>query len=204
MNCKSIWFDWGNVLLPINANKTIDAFKQFRAPSDLRERTDIFHPFEKGVMKSEEFLSILSYTIPFPINTSSIKDVWNLLIEPFPEEHFKILTRLKKNYNLVLVSNTNQIHVNHIRNMMGPYNYNRFIKSFDQVFFSFEMGLRKPDASFFNHVLGKSDFKASQCLLVDDTVENLVAAKKLSIQTEEFNIQEMDLQEKIKEWELKY
>jgi putative hydrolase of the HAD superfamily len=53
--------------------------------------------------------------------------------------------------------------------------------TFDEVVFSAEHGVRKPDPAVFRLVLAKLDVPAGQCLFVDDSEENLAAAHRLGI-----------------------
>ncbi len=53
--------------------------------------------------------------------------------------------------------------------------------TFDEVVLSAEHGVRKPDPAIFRLVLAKLGVPAEQCLLVDDSEENLAAAHRLGI-----------------------
>ncbi|MEU6351596.1 HAD-IA family hydrolase [Streptomyces sp. NPDC047072] len=53
--------------------------------------------------------------------------------------------------------------------------------AFDEVVFSAEHGVRKPDPAIFRLVLGKLGVPAERCLFVDDSEENLAAAYRLGI-----------------------
>lgn len=53
--------------------------------------------------------------------------------------------------------------------------------TFDEVVFSAEHGVRKPDPAIFRLVLGKLGVPAERCLFVDDSEENLAAAHGLGI-----------------------
>ena len=53
--------------------------------------------------------------------------------------------------------------------------------TFDEVVFSAEHGVRKPDPAIFHLVLTKLGVPAERCLFVDDSEENLAAAHTLGI-----------------------
>ncbi|MFC5720850.1 HAD-IA family hydrolase [Streptomyces gamaensis] len=53
--------------------------------------------------------------------------------------------------------------------------------TFDEVVFSAEHGVRKPDPAIFRLVLGKLGVPAERCLFVDDSEDNLAAAQRLGI-----------------------
>ncbi|WP_283135431.1 HAD-IA family hydrolase [Rhizohabitans arisaemae] len=53
--------------------------------------------------------------------------------------------------------------------------------TFDEVVFSAEHGVRKPDPAIFRLVLSKLGVPAERCLFVDDSEENLAAAHRLGL-----------------------
>lgn len=52
---------------------------------------------------------------------------------------------------------------------------------FDQVFTSFDIGLRKPEAEFYNVVLREAGANASESIFVDDKLENVIGARSVGI-----------------------
>ena len=79
-----------------------------------------------------------------------------------------------KGYNVYLLSNTIQPHVDFFRSK-GLYDY------FDKVFLSNEIGLRKPDVKIYEHVIKDLGIKAEETLYVDDLEDNLTPAQKLGM-----------------------
>jgi len=54
---------------------------------------------------------------------------------------------------------------------------------FEHVYLSHIVGIRKPDPLIFKHVLTELKAKADETIFIDDTVENVEAAKKIGIHT---------------------
>ncbi|PKV82675.1 HAD-IA family hydrolase [Streptomyces sp. TLI_146] len=67
------------------------------------------------------------------------------------------------------------------REPYDPYAGFDLHRSFDEVVFSAEHGVRKPDPAIFGLVLDKLGVPAERCLFVDDSEDNLAAAYKLGI-----------------------
>ena len=89
-----------------------------------------------------------------------------------------------KQYNCVVLSNTNSIHVehfDHIFHSQTPHGHPKDL--FQKLFYSFEIGERKPDSSAFEIVLQETGFDPERTMLYDDLKENLETAKRLGIQT---------------------
>lgn len=61
-----------------------------------------------------------------------------------------------------------------------------FIDLFDVSVFSAEVGLRKPDARFFNWMLEKMNVKAIQAIFIDDFIANITGAQALGLRTVHF------------------
>ena len=57
---------------------------------------------------------------------------------------------------------------------------------FDEVVFSCEIGLMKPDQRIFKVMTKKLGVKMEECLFIDDSRKNIIAAKKLGMQTIRF------------------
>jgi putative hydrolase of the HAD superfamily len=49
------------------------------------------------------------------------------------------------------------------------------------VYYSFEMGLVKPDSAIYQHVLNEQGFSAEEVLFFDDNVANINSAKSMGI-----------------------
>jgi putative hydrolase of the HAD superfamily len=53
---------------------------------------------------------------------------------------------------------------------------------FDKTYFSFKIGMRKPDKEIFEYVLKENNIEAKECLFIDDSKEHIETAEKLGIQ----------------------
>jgi putative hydrolase of the HAD superfamily len=51
------------------------------------------------------------------------------------------------------------------------------------VYFSSDIGKRKPDAEIFEFVLNENKLDPAKTLFIDDTEQHILGAKKLGIQT---------------------
>ena len=61
-----------------------------------------------------------------------------------------------------------------------------FLEWFDPIVISGEAKLAKPDPQMFAYFLDKIDHKAEDCLFIDDSVSNIVAAQRLGFRTIHF------------------
>jgi len=104
--------------------------------------------------------------------------MWNkswMLAKPF-EETIEVLKKLKNNYKLILISNTDSISIN---NVLEKFTMKEM---FDSLFFSFEMNLIKTDDEFLEKVLEQEDLKVEDCILIGDSMKSdIKAAEKMKI-----------------------
>lgn len=194
---KHLFFDFGAVLIPIDQSLTYKAFEKLGAKEALAQQGELFNQLERGELSSSDFLSAIQpYFFRKNIFKNDLAKAWNAMcyIE-IPDEHLNILKRLSKTYTLHLLSNTNGMHIEKIQELCGPFKYKQFISLFESVYFSHEMGSRKPEAAFFEKVLKEQNLKAEECYFVDDREENVAAAEKLGIETWHFDPETNDLRD---------
>jgi putative hydrolase of the HAD superfamily len=82
-------------------------------------------------------------------------------------------------YRLFLLSNTDSIHIETFENKSGISFYSDFYQCFEKVYFSFEIGKRKPDPDSFKYLINKHELSPKRTLFVDDKKENTDSAAAL-------------------------
>lgn len=184
---KHIIFDFGGVLLPINPQLTIDKFRQsgvtnIEAFYSEQAQHGLFDKLECGLLSPGEFYNELR-KLGLDLSDKQIEEAWNELLLEFPAHKKEDLALLREEYSLYLLSNTNEIHY-----MRYAADFQKKFKEplrslFKQTYFSFEVGMRKPNKDIYEYVLGNSGLKAEETLFVDDRAENLEAPKALGMHT---------------------
>ena len=104
--------------------------------------------------------------------------IWNkswMLAEPY-EETISTLTKLKEKYKVVLVSNTDNFSIEQV---MEKFNLS---KLFDQIFFSYNLGVIKTDKNFLTQVLSEINLTVDECVMVGDSFQSdIMAAKNIGM-----------------------
>ena len=189
---KQIWFDFGNVFIPIFPERTEKALKECGVQFTAEDIQNINEGFEVGDVSSAQFFQEIASSCKYLQSSSAIVHGWNELLGEMTDPTL-FLKKLGKSYDLCLVSNTNEAHIKHIRKQAGPFLWNSFVEKFEALFLSYEIGHRKPDASYFNYVLEHMNALPEEVLFVDDSQANIEAAEALGINTLLFNLQDQDL-----------
>lgn len=178
---NAIIFDLGDVFL----NKDKAAKDKALAAIGVTEWNDALEKLEKkfetGVIKEEQYLKGIQ---PYTNNATpeQIKDAWNAGIADFPLYRLEFLQKLTNSYRLFLLSNTDPIHIEKFEHDAGASFYSDFYQCFEKIYFSHEIGVRKPDAEAFNFVLNQHDIQPKRTLVVDDKKFNTDAAEALGFQ----------------------
>ena len=189
---QQIWFDFGNIFIPVHPMRTRVNMERCGVQLSPEAFEDLHIEFEKGLISEKEFFQELSASCKFLQSASCVKSAWNSMLDPM-EDRVLFLSKLRRTYKTALVSNTNATHLKEIERVAGPFLWNQFMQSFDGLFFSHEIGQRKPDVDFFDHLLDAMDVLPEQVLFIDDTAANLETASNMGIHTWQFNIQDGDL-----------
>ncbi len=176
----TIIFDFGDIFINLDKQATIDALEKLGLNHWTEDLNQLNLQFEKGEITEENFLLGIQKHIP----NASIEDIasaWNAILLDFPLHRLEFLQKLSKQYRLFLLSNTDAIHIATFERENGASFYGDFYQCFEKVYFSFEMGMRKPDAEIFNLLLANHNLSPKHTLFVDDKKENTDAAFALGL-----------------------
>lgn len=179
---KTIIFDFGDVFVNLDKPATLRELQKYEIEALSEEIQQKNLEYEKGLMKSKEF--VMAYQEQYEqLKKEEFIDSWNAILIDFPEYRFQFLKKLskEKNYTLILLSNTNEIHIDWIKENV-PF-FEEFQSLFEAFYLSHEINFRKPDTEIYEFVLKEHNLKPQECLFIDDTKENTEAAAKLGIHT---------------------
>ena len=190
---KTVIFDFGNVFINLDLEGAYkNAMETFQIESLSEEMVGFNSFYEQGLISTEEFLDF--YTANFQnISREKLIDVWNFMLKDFPNYRLDFLKEMKQSskYNLILLSNTNALHINYIKAHV-PF-YEEFKNCFDAFYLSHEINLVKPNQDIFEFVLKENKIKAEESLFIDDNLDNITSANSLNIHTWHINNNKEDV-----------
>ncbi|WP_223033236.1 HAD family hydrolase [Hanstruepera marina] len=185
---KTLIFDFGDVFINLDKQGAMQhALNLFELDAFTQEIIAINSLYEQGLISTEEFLEFYQDSFP-KLSKGTILSAWNEILRDFPNHRLEFIQNLAqdKQYQLILLSNTNELHIDWIKEQV--IFYEDFKSCFDKFYLSHEIGLRKPNSNIFQFVLHENQLKASECLFIDDTKDNTDTADKMGFQT--WNIDE--------------
>lgn len=187
---RNLLFDFGNVLIDIDIPGAIQNITELLDDSHgsaflEKHIWGLAAQYEIDGISTDQFVGGILKYCKEGVNPDDVKVAWNSMLIGIPEYRLTMLERLKENHNVVLLSNTNELHMNwvwdHLLNAHGEENFNR--RYFHDTYYSHLIKLRKPDKACFEHVCTESFITPKYTLFIDDLSINIEAAKKLGFQT---------------------
>lgn len=186
---KAIIFDFGNVIINIDVPRTFEAFSRLSGKSPQRikslfEQFQLFKRYESGMFNDLEFREIVRQIVGFPFNDAEIDEAWNALLLDIPDERIELIKQLSLRYPIYLLSNTNNIHIEESNKLFQRQFGIKTVKSlFTAAFYSYEIGLWKPDIAIYRYILKEINLNANEVIFLDDNFDNIHAAKSLGIES---------------------
>lgn len=202
---NNIIFDFGGVIIDLDFSRTEEAFRKlgiadFMGVGNQGVGGDLYIKFEKGLITPTEFRSELKRRAGRDIPDFLLDDAWNALLLDIPVQRIKMLERLKAKYNIMLLSNSNQIHYDYYNmRLQQQHGYSSLDRIFHQTFFSFNMKLYKPDEGIYWEMIRTSGIIPEESVFIDDNEVNLVGAAKTGLQVLH-SPQNIEIAEQLADW----
>ena len=140
---------------------------------------EIIRQYEEGHIGSQEFFNHVADVFSLNMSFEQFKVVWS---EIFVENDgiAGLIESLKKNFPLLLLSNTNELHFEYIKNQFP------IIHKFDEWILSYKIGKMKPDPEIYRTALSRAGVKPDDAIFIDDIAEYVLAAREMGINGVEF------------------
>ncbi len=185
---QNIIFDLGGVIVNIDPQLTAKAFAELSGtdPVDIMElhkSTNFFTAYEMGKITDAQFRNEIRLFFKKDIPDKKIDQAWGALLLDIPEGKVKMLTQARDQYSTYLLSNTNHIHRLKFCRTFHDQTGRKLDEYFNKVYYSYEMGKRKPDEDIFMQVMDENNLVPGKTLLIDDSLPNIETAKSLGLKT---------------------
>lgn len=181
-------FDLGNVIIDIDYHQSLNLIKSllpnsFDLKVDSFYATDFHKAYEKGEIDSPTFRNEVRNYFQQNWDDKKVDELWNSLLGEIPRERLDLVSTLKQSYQVGVLSNTNEIHIDAVYKMLErDFGMNRFEPLFDWVFYSHEMGLAKPSQEIYHKMLDELGTSANRVVFFDDLEANVRGAASVGIQ----------------------
>lgn len=186
---NAIILDLGGVLLNIDYQSSKYAFEalgveDFDTHFSQLSQSLLFDKFETGKISPSKFRNEIKKESQIECSDKELDQAWNAMLLDFPIHRMELLEKLSKKIPLYLFSNTNAIHIEVFKNRMNESNLlKRFEKAFNKIYYSYELGMRKPHPKSFSHILNERDLNPAKTLFIDDSQQHIKGATEAGIQS---------------------
>ncbi len=192
----AIIFDLGGVIINLDTNATVKAFahlsnKSIDDISIAYANANFFKDYEIGAISDAQFRNEIRKSLGINASDELIDEAWNAMLLEIPLNRIAAFKKLKEHFKLFVMSNTNDIHIRKFDEIFSELNTGTTFRAyFDKVYYSQDIGARKPNAGAWTPILEEYKLDANRALFIDDRLDNIQAASNLGMQT--FQNQRLD------------
>lgn len=202
----AVILDFGGVLYDIDYGAPARAFKalgmqNFEEIYSQASQTDLFDRLEKGTISNADFISALHDYMPEGVTKEQVLDAWMDILLGIPKRRIDFVHRLKSEKRTFLLSNTNAIHVarfeEDIEREMG---LDYFRAAFEKVYYSNEIGVKKPYPETYLEVCRWNDLTPERTLFIDDSVQHVHGALEAGLNAYHLEVPDEEITEVLAGW----
>jgi glucose-1-phosphatase len=181
-SADALLFDLGRVVLDIDFNNTLArwAANAGCAPAELAARfprDESYRRHETGQISDAEFFMGLRTALGVGLSDAQFLEGWNAIFIGEMPGIAVLLARAARRVPLYAFSNTNPAHAEYLAKA-----YAGVLGHFRKIFLSPAIGLRKPDAAAYDHVVKAIGVPAARIVFFDDSTENIAGARNRGLQ----------------------
>jgi len=176
-SADALLFDLGRVVLDIDFGKALACWAGHAgcAPSELAARfvrEEAYRHHEVGKIEDAAYFDSLRASLRIGISDAQFLEGWNAIFTGEMPGIAPLLKRAAGRLPLYAFSNTNRPHVEYFSK-----EYADVLGHFRELFLSSTIGLRKPDAAAYDHVVKAIGVPASRIVFFDDLADNIAGAR---------------------------
>jgi putative hydrolase of the HAD superfamily len=176
-SADALLFDLGRVVIDIDFGRALACWAGHAGcePEDLIRRfavDDAYKRHERGEISDEAFFAGLRASLGINASDAQFLEGWNAIFVGEMPDIPPLLARAARRLPLYAFSNTNRAHEAHFSKEFAEV-----LGHFQKLFLSSTIGLRKPDAAAYDHVVKAIGVPAQRIVFFDDVMENIEGAK---------------------------
>lgn len=179
MDYPLVIFDLGGVVVEVESDRLVHQVAQLLGRSFDEVHAAVYHeelllPFELGCIKPLAYYEGLKAKLALPWTYEQFVRAWNGI---FAEnvEVTSIMQRLRRRHKLIALSNTNVLHLEHVKASVPS------LSIIEDWVASCEVGLRKPDPRIYFLALERAQALPRHAVYIDDRPELVEAGRSIGM-----------------------
>ena len=178
----ALLFDLGNVVIRIDFERVFARWAALAGCDTARLREKFSHdePYqrhERGEIEAAAYFASLRSSLGVELEDARLLEGWNAIYVGEMPGMRELLARVAPKIPIYAFTNTNRAHAAHYTRPFAPV-----LGYFRKVFASCEMGLRKPEAAAFAHIVKEIGVPAERILFFDDSLGHVEGARACGLQ----------------------
>jgi putative hydrolase of the HAD superfamily len=181
VSVRAVVFDLGGVLAEFNGVATMRELARISSDEELWARwlgCDWVRRFERGQCTPEDFAAGMVDEWGLPMTGAEFLTTFGDWVQQPYDGAEDLVAETSERVCVAMLSNMNAVHWH------GAVSAWPLVKRFDHVFTSFQLGLIKPDAEVFHHVVDALGLGPAQVFFVDDNIINVEGAQAAGLQAQ--------------------
>ena len=134
--------------------------------------SEAYRLHEVGKISDEDYFETLRASLGIRISDAQFLEGWNAIFAGEMPDIAELLPRAARHLPLYVFSNTNRPHIDYFSKQ-----YADVLGHFRELYLSSSIGLRKPNAEAFDHVVAAIGVPAQRIVFFDDLAENVEGAR---------------------------
>ncbi len=180
---EALLFDLGGVVIEIDFDRVFSHWAQSSNQSleIIRSRFAFdsnYEHHERGEIDASAYFASLRKSMGINISDEEFIAGWNSLYVGEMAGVSTLLSTVGEKLPIYAFTNSNFTH-----QLVWSKRFNRVLSLFREVFVSSEIGKRKPEPAAFHAISKDIGVKPENILFFDDSLENIVGAEKVGMQT---------------------
>lgn len=174
---KAVIFDLGRVIVPFDFRRgyarleALCGIPAAEIPGRISS-TGLVQRFECGKIEPRDFVRELSEHLDLTGTYEEFCEIWSCIFLPETLVSEDLLRGLARNYRLILLSNTNVIHFEMIREAYP------LLRHFHEFVLSYEVGVMKPSPSIYQRAIEAAGCHPEECFFTDDIEAYVEGARR--------------------------
>ena len=179
-------FDLGNTVLKLAYERVLRAICAEASITrdelvDLLEDAGGYRDMERGAVSFWEFYEFLCDRAGYRGSIRDFHNIWSDFFDgPMPGIE-EVLERVREQYRIAFLSNSNEVHSELI-----PRQFSGLFGKDDRFIFSHRFRVAKPDPEIFRRALEVIGALPHHAVLIDDLIENVIAARGVGMRAFQF------------------
>ena len=182
---RAILFDLGRVIVPFDFDRAwsrVEALggRPIAEAKRIVQSTGLIPKFETGEIEPAEFVAQISQACNINVSFEAFSELWSSIFLPDTLIDEELVQGLARSYRTVLLSNTNALHFEMIRE-----NY-PILRHFHSFILSYRVGAMKPEPAIYRSAVEAAGCLPEECFFTDDIPEYVEGARQFGIDAVQF------------------